>query len=132
MAKPRRGETIDKEMAKTGFFDYLDFALQFAPAGPEEKEIRAKVASLGIGDGNKFSSKDLSPEQQAQLGAGMEEGEAKIKQYLETGQKNINGWKVGSLFGDSAFYNGDWLEGCGRCPGRHLRQRRGRGDVSDD
>jgi len=28
-------------------------------------------------------------------------------QYLESGQKNINGWKVGSLFGDSAFYNGD-------------------------
>jgi hypothetical protein len=35
---------IDKEMVKTGFFDYLAFALQFAPAGPEEKEIRAKLA----------------------------------------------------------------------------------------
>jgi hypothetical protein len=23
--------------------------------------------------------------------------------------KEINGWKVGSLFGDSAFYKGDWL-----------------------
>ena len=101
---------INAEMAKTAFFDYLDFALQFAPAGPEEKEIRAKLATLGIGVGKKFSSKDLSPEQQAQLGAGMKAGEEKIKQYLETGQKNINGWKVGSLFGDSAFYNGDWLK----------------------
>jgi hypothetical protein len=35
---------INKEMVKTNFFDYLDFALQFAPAGPEEKEIRAKLA----------------------------------------------------------------------------------------
>src|SRR5258705_12739742 len=42
--------------------------------------------------------------------AGVKQGEAKIKQYLESGQKNINGWKVGSLFGDSAFYNGDWLK----------------------
>jgi hypothetical protein len=42
--------------------------------------------------------------------AGVKEGEAKIKQYLESGQKNINGWKVGSLFGDSAFYKGDWLK----------------------
>src|SRR5437762_10480507 len=25
---------IDKEMVKTNFFDYLDFALQLAPAGP--------------------------------------------------------------------------------------------------
>ena len=36
---------INKEMMKTNFFEYLDFALQFAPAGPEEKEIRAKLAS---------------------------------------------------------------------------------------
>src|SRR5262245_46820169 len=35
---------IDKEMVKTGFFDYLDFALQFAPPGPEEQEIRVKLA----------------------------------------------------------------------------------------
>ena len=101
---------INAEMAQTGFFDYLNFALQFAPAGPEEKEIRAKLASLGIGVGKKFSSKDLSPEQQAQVVAGMKDGGAKIEQYLESGQKNINGWQVGSLFGDSAFYNGDWLK----------------------
>src|SRR5881227_2481161 len=101
---------IDKELAKTGFFDYLAFALQFAPAEPQEKAIRAKLARLGIEAGKKFAFKDLSPEQQAQVVAGVKEGEAKIKQYLESGQKNINGWKVGSLFGDSAFYNGDWLK----------------------
>jgi len=101
---------INKEMVKTGFFDYLAFSLQFAPAGPEEKEIREKLARLGIGAGKPFAFKDLSPEQKAQVVAGVKEGEAKIKQYLESGQKNINGWKVGSLFGDSAFYNGDWLK----------------------
>jgi hypothetical protein len=101
---------INAEMAKTGFFDYLAFALQFAPAGPEEKEIRAKLARLGIEAGKKFAFKDLSPEQQAQVGLAMKDGEAKIEQYLESGQKNINGWKVGSLFGDSAFYNGNWLK----------------------
>jgi hypothetical protein len=101
---------INAEMVKTGFFDYLDFALQFAPAGPEEKEIRAKLARLGIGAGKKFDIKDLSPEQQEQVGLGMKDGAAKIEQYLESGQKNINGWKVGSLFGDAAFFNGDWLK----------------------
>jgi hypothetical protein len=98
------------ELVKTGFFDYLAFALQFAPALPEEKEIRAKLARLGVEAGKKFSFKDLSPEQQAQVVAGVKEGEAKIAKYLESGQKNINGWKVGSLFGDSAFYKGDWLK----------------------
>jgi hypothetical protein len=38
-----------------------------------------------------------------------QEGEAKIKQYLDTALKNINGWLVGSAFGDRAFYNGNWL-----------------------
>src|SRR5207244_11061317 len=96
-------------LVKTGFFDYLAFALQFAPAEPQEKEIREKLARLGVEAGKKFALKELSPEQQAQVVAGVKEGEAKIKQYLESGQKNINGWKVGSLFGDSAFYNGDWI-----------------------
>ena len=94
---------INKEMVKTGFFDYLAFALQFAPAEPQEKEIRGKLARLG-------DLAALSQEQKAAVMAGVKEGEAKIKQYLESGQKNINGWKVGSLFGDSAFYNGDWLK----------------------
>src|SRR5580692_8594414 len=101
---------IDKELVKTGFFEYLDFALQFAPAGPEEKEIRAKLARLGIGAGKKFAFKDLSPEQQEQAVLGMKDGEAKVEQYLASGQKDINGWKVGSLFGDRDFFNGNWLK----------------------
>jgi hypothetical protein len=101
---------IDKELVKTGFFEYLDFALQFAPAGPEEKEIRAKLARLGIGAGKTFAVKDLSPEQQEQVGLGMKDGEAKIEQYIGTGVKDINGWKVGSFFGDRDFFNGNWLK----------------------
>jgi len=92
---------INKELVKTKFFEYLDFALHFAPAGPEEKEIRAKLARIG---------KDLSPEQKAAVGLGMKAGEAKVDQYLSTGAKDINGWKIGSLFGDRAFFNGDWLK----------------------
>jgi hypothetical protein len=40
----------------------------------------------------------------------MKDGDSKVEQYLVSGQANINGWKVGSLFGDAAFYNGDWLK----------------------
>ncbi|MDS4071187.1 MAG: DUF1254 domain-containing protein [Candidatus Competibacter sp.] len=101
---------IDKEMVKTNFFEYLDFALQFAPAGPEEEAIRAKLASIGIGPGKKFNFKDLSLEHKAAILLAMKEGDSKVEKYLEAGQKDINGWKVGSLFGDRAFYNGDWLK----------------------
>jgi hypothetical protein len=92
---------INKELVNAKFFEYLDFALQFAPAGPEENEIRAKLASI---------RKDLSPEQTAAVGLGMKAGEAKVDQYLSSGAKDINGWQIGSLFGDRDFFHGDWLK----------------------
>ncbi|MBK8754502.1 DUF1254 domain-containing protein [Candidatus Contendibacter odensensis] len=101
---------IDKELVKENFFEYLDFALQFAPSGPEEEAIRAKLASIGIGPGKTFNFKDLSLEHKAVILLAMKEGDSKIEKYLEAGQKDINGWRVGSLFGDRAFYNGDWLK----------------------
>jgi len=98
------------ELVKQNFFSYLDFALQLAPAGPEEVAIRAKLASIGIGPGKTFEMKDLSLEHKAAVLLGMKQGEEKIEKYLATGPKNINGWKVGSFFGDRAFFNGDWLK----------------------
>jgi hypothetical protein len=98
---------------KDNFFTYLDAALEFVPVTPENKEIRARLASVGVGPGKTFDLKDLSPEHKAALKAvvllAMKEGDDKVKKYLSSGMKDINGWKVGSIFGDSAFYQGDWL-----------------------
>ena len=99
---------INKELAKTGFFDYLAFQLQFAPAGPEEKAIRQKLARLGVEAGKPFDFKALSSEQKAALLEGMKAGEAKVKQTLDTLGKNINGWIVSDPDGDRAFFNGNW------------------------
>lgn len=100
---------IDKEMIKTNFFTYLDFALQFAPAGPEEQAIRAKLATIGVGPGKTFDFKDLSAEHKAAVLLAMKEGEDKIKTFTESKVTKVNGWIVMSPFGDRAFYNGDWL-----------------------
>ena len=100
---------IDKALVKTNFFEYLDFALAFAPAGPEEADIRAKLASLGIGTGKGFDLKSLSAEQRAAVIEGMMAGEEKIKAFLSSGIRNINGWGIVSPFGDRAFYDGNWL-----------------------
>jgi hypothetical protein len=101
---------IDKELAKTGFFDYLAFQLQFAPAGSEEKAIREKLARLGVEAGKPFDFKALSPEQKAAVVEGMKAGEAKVTEAVSNAGKNINGWRVTDPDGDRAFFNGDWLK----------------------
>jgi len=101
---------IDKEMVKSNFFEYLDFALQFAPPGPEEKDIRAKLARIGIGAGKTFDFKDLSLEHKAEVGLGMKDGERKVEDAVAHLGTKINGWNVASITGDRAFFNGDWLK----------------------
>jgi hypothetical protein len=100
---------IDKELVKTNFFEYLDFALQFAPAQENEKEIRAQLARIGIGPGKSLNFKDLSLEDKLEIGLGMKEGDRKVDEAVANAGKAINGWRVSGLPGDSAHYNGDWL-----------------------
>jgi hypothetical protein len=100
---------INKEMVKTGFFDYLDFSLQFCPPVPEEKEIRAKLARIGIEPGKTFDFKGLSSEQKTAIGLGMKDGAEKVDKAVAGIGKDINGWRVGSALGDRAFYHGNWL-----------------------
>jgi hypothetical protein len=101
---------IDKELVKTNFFDYLDFALQFAPAQENEKEIRAQLARIGVGPSKTLNFKDLSLEDKLEIGLGMKEGERRVDEAIAKSGKAINHWRVSSLPGDSAHYNGDWLK----------------------
>lgn len=94
---------------KKNFFEYLDVALQFVPETSRDKDIRAKLARIGIGPGKTFEFKDLPLEHKAEMLVGMKQGDDKIDKWLATGNKPINGWNVSSLLGDEAFFNGDWL-----------------------
>jgi hypothetical protein len=100
---------INKELAKDNFFEFLDFCLPFAPPGPEESEIRAKLTRIGIGPGKRFDFKNLSLEHKVEVGLGMKEGEKKVEEAANNIGKSIDGWQVGSICGDRAFYNGNWL-----------------------
>jgi hypothetical protein len=94
---------------KTDFVKYLDFLLQFAPAVPEEKDLRARFASIGIGPGKKFNFSDLSVEHKAAVGIAVKDGFEKVNKASTSVGKEINGWNIGSAFGNRAFYNGNWL-----------------------
>ena len=101
--------TATTEGIKQNFYEYLDAALQFVPATPEDKDVRARLASIGIGPGKSFDLKALSPEHKAAILLGMKQGDDKVTKWLASGMKNINGWNVGSFFGDKAFFKSDWL-----------------------
>lgn len=94
---------------KENFFQYLDAALEFIPPSEESKEIRAKLASIGVGPEKTFDFKELSLEHKAAILLAMKEGDEKVSKWLSDGIKKVNGWNIGSFFGDKEFYNGDWL-----------------------
>ncbi len=94
---------------KANFFEYLSAALQFVPPSSEDTQIRAKLASIGVGPGKTFEFKDLSPEHKAAVLLGMKQGDDQVDKFLASGFKNINGWNVGAFFGDREFYKANWL-----------------------
>jgi hypothetical protein len=84
-------------------------ALQFAPAGPEEKAIREKLARIGVGPGKTFDFKELSLEPKAEVLPAVKGGESRIDDYLATRQHAVNGWKFGLFSGGRALFDGNWL-----------------------
>ena len=102
---------------KDNFFQYLDAALRYVPETPRDKAIRAKLAKIGIGPGKTFEFKELPPENKAAILEAMKQGDGKVDKWLTGGNKDVNGWNVGSFFGDEAFFNGDWLMRAGAAKG---------------
>jgi hypothetical protein len=98
-----------QSLLKENFFEYLDFALQFAPAGPEEADIRARLARIGVGPGKTFNFRELGPEHKLEVEAGMKAGDQQVDEKVAAIGRDINGWRIGSAFGNREFYSGDWL-----------------------
>src|SRR5271157_2765592 len=97
-----------KDDMKTPFPKFLNFVLQFCPPVEEEKALRAKFATIGIEAGKPFDLDKLSDAQKAEEALGVKEGyDSIVKQKDELG-KTVNGWAVGSAFGDRAFFHGNW------------------------
>lgn len=104
---------IDKTLAQTDPFTYLNFILQFAPpvgAAEVEKPLREQFAKIGIEAGKPFPSKPLTAEEKTALATGMKNGYEKIKQRVTTVGEEVNGWRIMTQgFGDRSVYKGDWL-----------------------
>jgi hypothetical protein len=103
---------IDKQLAETNPFRYLNFVLQFCPpmaTAAVEIPLRARFATIGVEAGKPFPLDRLTPEQKARLETAMRNGLARIKRHVETFGKDENGWRVSTKgFGTRQMLAGDW------------------------
>lgn len=94
----------EKNAAGIGFFDYLSFLLQFAPALSEDDAIRANMARIGVVPGQPFDASSLSAEVQDALQAGIDDANAAIAADLATlGSTSV-------LFGSRDFLRGRYFD----------------------
>jgi len=71
--------------------------------------MRARFAKIGVAAGKPVAVDALTPDQKAELAAGMKSGLEKIKQAVATIGAEENGWRVAtSGFGDRQMYAGNF------------------------
>jgi hypothetical protein len=71
----------------------------------------------GLLEAKDIAEEGLPLEHKAEILVGMKQGDDKVDKWLAGGNKVINGWNVGSFFGDEAFFDGDWLMRAGAAKG---------------
>ncbi|MDM0026489.1 DUF1254 domain-containing protein [Variovorax saccharolyticus] len=87
------------------FFNVLNFLLQFAPAHPSEKELRARFARIGV-----------APRKHIDVGALPADIQAAMQDGMADGQKAIDarraelGGKIDTLFGTRAYMKNNYLD----------------------
>jgi hypothetical protein len=100
--------TRDQQKTSPQFFDILNFLLRFAPTPPEEQELRARFATIGIGPDGGFDADKLTPQVRTAIEGGMADAWAELdtlkKDKVDTGE-------VGSaqFFGTASDLKGNYL-----------------------
>jgi hypothetical protein len=95
---------FDDERAQgIGFFDYLNFILQFCPIHPSERELRTNFSQIGIIPGKPFDAAALSPEMKDALLQGIKDAKAAIQ---DAWNKTLTS---ADLFGTREFLKNNYL-----------------------
>lgn len=102
--------TIDAEKSKTGFFNYLGFAMQFMPPVAGEAETRAKFAAIGLEPGKPFAIAAMPEPQKRAIAAGMKSGLQKIEAAKAGIGNSVNGWNVALIENNRSAIAGNWLQ----------------------
>jgi hypothetical protein len=99
--------TPETQKTSLEFFNILNFALQFTPTVPSEKELMERFAKIGVGAGKTLDANKLSPE----LRTAMQQGMGHAWNDLEALKKRIDAKEVtsGDLFGTREYLKNNYL-----------------------
>ena len=82
--------TADQQRTSPQFFEILNFALRFAPVLAEERELRDRIATIGIGADGDYDADTLTPEMRAAVEGGIADAWAEFdalkKNDVDTGK----------------------------------------------
>jgi hypothetical protein len=99
--------TPETQRTSIEFYSVLNFALQFCPTVPSEKELMTRFARIGVGVGKTFDASKLSPEMRKAIEQGMADALAEFAQL----QKRFEKKEVtsGQVFGTREFLKNNYL-----------------------
>jgi hypothetical protein len=99
--------TPSEQKTSPQFFNILNFALQFCPTHPSEKELMARFARIGVGAGKTFDPDALSPQMKTAIEQGMADAWADFAGL----EKEFAAGKVasGDVFGTREYLKNNYL-----------------------
>jgi hypothetical protein len=100
--------TIEAQKTSPQFFEVLGFTMRFAPVLPDEKDMRGRFASIGIGPDGAFDADKLSPEMRTAVEGGMADAWAEFDKFKK---EKVDTDQVSSadFFGTAADLKGNYL-----------------------
>jgi len=100
--------TPDQQKTSPQFFEILGFAMRFAPVLPDEREMRDRFASIGIGPEGNFDADKLSPEMRKAVEDGMADAWAEFDTFKRD-KVDTDEVTSAAFFGTAADLKGNYL-----------------------
>ncbi len=102
-------QPLSPELQKSSpqFFAILNFALQFCPTHPSEKELMERFARINVGAGKTFDVNAFSPEVKAAIEQGISDAwadVANLRKRIDSGEV-----KAGDMFGTRDYLKNNYL-----------------------
>ena len=100
--------TPDEQKTSLEFFNIMNFAMQYTPANPSEKDLMVRFAKIGVGAGKTVDVSALSPEASAAMTAGMTDAWAEFAEFKKT-KMDTGLVTSGDIFGTREYLKNNYM-----------------------